>query len=1817
MSSGSNQRTLFQTWGSSAPQNKTSAPLPGAKKATAKRKGTVNNPTQVPAAAPVPKPLWPEIGQQSRLTSDDPGEGNQLGEDDDLMLVAVYEAEKKLQDEETETVAPSAPAGKAFPHLAGFDTSAADVWIYPTNYPVRDYQLKISEAALFQNTLVCLPTGLGKTFVASVVMYNFYRWYPSAKIVFMAPTKPLVAQQIEACFHVMGIPQVHMAELTGTTAAKQRQEQWKSKRVFFLTPQVMVNDLARDTCPAQQVKCLVIDEAHKALGNHAYCQVIRQLASQTQQFRVLALSATPGSDVKAIQSVISNLLISHLELRSEESSDLQAYSHQRSVEKMVVPLGETLTAYQNLYLQILEKFTSRLVQNRAMSHKDLRNLTKYQMILARDQFRKNPPSHIQAGPHTGPQLGVLEGDFALCISLCHGYELLLQTGLRSFFLYLQGIMDGSREMSRARNELQRTPMFLSLYQEMEAMFTKPTANTDTGIFSPGPGPAEPFVYSHPKLEKLQEVVLQHFKDANASEAAAGSSLQRTGSRVMIFSSFRDSVQEIATMLNRHSPLIKVMTFMGQSSTGKGVKGFTQKEQLEVIQKFRQGDFNTLVSTCVGEEGLDIGEVDLIICFDAQKSPIRLVQRMGRTGRQRHGRIVVILTEGREERTYNTSQSNRRSVIKSIVNRSGLHMYPSSPRMLPEGLRPLLHKMYITSGQFVQRISSVSRRSSRGRRSHSEGQSSLIHPRNLVDVDTPLYGLSTSEYSDYTATMRLGEQDAQPTLETSHFLSLPQEPSTQVPSRGPSRVLSLWEWRHWQSRLLPTHQVDHSLRCQHFVQLMALIDTMKYESEDECLYEQQLLPHLGKRPDQHVTRKRRKTSKQPTPAPNQEVHVGSPHEAGTFSSRLQTHDQMVTSVPEAACPGFEEEVTEMGLLDEQEELERLPRSQEDLDADRTLKVILANVAELLSRSPPPLPLDMDVFMEAVKPGTPVPFKVSFTLDLDDDDDGEDEGPMDKELQGHRDLQPQAASKGSNEAKSPTWEDVFEDGDGGFQDPDEEVLMNHGEAEADSWTRVKHGDVSEEKVDPALADDHSLDLFEDDEAFLQMTIPDVQTPRDSSKPTENPTTSPSWAVQSDHHGTQLPTTVSGVHSDKRIPEAPKSADRSSWDHFPVNFDLGFSLDSDEEEEPPTSTSPAPHGALESSKPQTTAVHCSTPQNLLRTLSRQVNFPTPQSAAERRTRGRTSPQASPLTCRGAAKTTEVTGEPPPARPDEMTPSKSRPDVKFVPDFTLQLGVDSDSEEEVVVTKRRRQHNALFSPDRTNISATDSPLLASRKRSKPLDTSEQAEDDDDFQSQHVFRLPACGRNGRRPAPARTKPRAPNAARHFLDQEAELSEDEQVSSDEDDGDDQNCSLDGFVVNNTHLSQGLNESEMRGVYLQSVKSPAPRGKFKMSYRHLRDMDVFSQVPEQDETYAEDSFVVGSEEEEEEEQSDAAYEDVVELMPEDSYVDGRRQYATRRRVLQRRVQARDPDVAKPTRTKKSRVIRLVDSSEEEAEGGGVREEPSSSSSASKKQYLENVQVNSRCCQRVDPQNQLDLTGCHNQQPLKNTGPDLPGPLRILVDSRCIGGGVELITRLRQQHGITVHVCSLDGRHFIVSNRTAVERHVESNIAAMQNRKTLSERVTGLMGKFERVCLIVEKDRAKPGETSRPFQRSRYYDSTVVALVASGVRLLWSSGAEESADLLAELGRLEQRKGHGINVNPEVKGQRQLALQFCRTLPSVNRVQALNMTRHFPSMAALAHSSVESLRREASLSRSRAEELLRFLRHPCDTFVLNSLRSGKSY
>lgn len=221
------------------------------------------------------------------------------------------------------------------------DPSAARSWIYPcsSNYEVRQYQLSICKQTLFTNTLVCLPTGLGKTLIAAVTMYNYYRWFPNGKVVFLAPTKPLVSQQIDACCGIMGIPRDHTAHLEGSVPQERRGTLWLCKRVFFCTPQTLHNDIKSNRCDASSIVCIVVDEAHRATGSYAYATALQEMAMRSDQFRVLALSATPGTDARKVQTVIRNLFISHVEIRTEDDPEIVPYIHQRQIEHIVCPRG--------------------------------------------------------------------------------------------------------------------------------------------------------------------------------------------------------------------------------------------------------------------------------------------------------------------------------------------------------------------------------------------------------------------------------------------------------------------------------------------------------------------------------------------------------------------------------------------------------------------------------------------------------------------------------------------------------------------------------------------------------------------------------------------------------------------------------------------------------------------------------------------------------------------------------------------------------------------------------------------------------------------------------------------------------------------------------------------------------------------------------------------------------------------------------------------------------------------------------------------------------------------------------------------------------------------------------------------------------------------------------------------------------------------------------------------------------------------------------------------------------------------------------------
>ncbi|RHY29321.1 hypothetical protein DYB32_005228, partial [Aphanomyces invadans] len=320
------------------------------------------------------------------------------------------------------------------------------------------------------------------------------------------------------------------------------------------------------------------------------------------------------------------------------------------------------------YIKLFQPILHRLCSSQVLHIRDPEKLSRWIVITSRDKMRANPNGGrpyrtaeadlallVRAAPPARCKSDELTSG-SLQISLLHGKDILNVHGIGNFTAFLDKFTNENFSgcdnagtiavfdilvAGRPKKLVVESPEFAHLQALVHAQT--------------GGGRA---AANNPKLVQLQHVLSEHF----TRHKQGGSS-----TRCIVFTQYRESVTEIVALLATMAPLIKVQQFIGQgTSKGKEGKGQTQKQQQEIVAKFRDGHFNVLVATCIAEEGLDIGEVDLIVSFDCLTSPVRMIQRMGRTGRKRVGRVVLLVTEGDEEKKLERSVSAAKSVNRSLT-----------------------------------------------------------------------------------------------------------------------------------------------------------------------------------------------------------------------------------------------------------------------------------------------------------------------------------------------------------------------------------------------------------------------------------------------------------------------------------------------------------------------------------------------------------------------------------------------------------------------------------------------------------------------------------------------------------------------------------------------------------------------------------------------------------------------------------------------------------------------------------------------------------------------------------------------------------------------------------------------------------------------------------------------------------------------------------------------------------------------------------------------------------------------------------------------
>src|SRR3989338_71749 len=210
------------------------------------------------------------------------------------------------------------------------------------DFTPRLYQETIFATCAAKNTLVVLPTGMGKTNVFLMMAAHRLKQYPNSKILLIGPTKPLIDQYLQVFRKNFDIKEEEMCVLTGMVAPEKRAELWNKARIIFSTPQGLENDLITKKVGLEEVSLLGVDEAHRATGNYSYVWIAEQYNKAALHPRIIGMTASPGSDMQTINEVCKNLHIEEIEARTYSDDDIKQYVQDIEIEWREVKLPEEL-----------------------------------------------------------------------------------------------------------------------------------------------------------------------------------------------------------------------------------------------------------------------------------------------------------------------------------------------------------------------------------------------------------------------------------------------------------------------------------------------------------------------------------------------------------------------------------------------------------------------------------------------------------------------------------------------------------------------------------------------------------------------------------------------------------------------------------------------------------------------------------------------------------------------------------------------------------------------------------------------------------------------------------------------------------------------------------------------------------------------------------------------------------------------------------------------------------------------------------------------------------------------------------------------------------------------------------------------------------------------------------------------------------------------------------------------------------------------------------------------------------------------------------
>lgn len=479
--------------------------------------------------------------------------------------------------------------------------------IKPDTIEARTYQETILNTAAKKNTLCVLPTGLGKTTLAILLAAHRMEKFPNSKVLITAPTRPLCEQHQKSFQHSFDIPKKDIVLMTGMISAYERGDYYKQAKIVSATPQTLDNDLRNGVLKLNDYSLLIVDEVHRAVKKYAFPFVAKYYTEQAKNPRILALTASPGSDEAKIQHICKNLFIEAVEVRTELDEDVKPFIKAVETEIEKVDLSPNLKEAQTLMRDALRDRQEK-IRKYGFNIKTKRDLLEAQRKVGQELTTNKQPF-----------LFYLISLIVETVKIWHAVELLETQSVSAAQAYIDKLHAGT---AKSDKNVVADPRFVKAVKIVK----------ESG--------------EHPKIEKLLEVLRREYaKDKNV--------------KIIIFSHFRDNIDHI---LEKVQDICRPVVLIGQS----GEHGLSQKEQIDVIKDFNADYYNCLITSPIGEEGLHIPSADIAIFYDSVASEVRTIQRRGRVGRTKLGRIILLLTKDTIDETYYWSAYRKERKMKTIL-----------------------------------------------------------------------------------------------------------------------------------------------------------------------------------------------------------------------------------------------------------------------------------------------------------------------------------------------------------------------------------------------------------------------------------------------------------------------------------------------------------------------------------------------------------------------------------------------------------------------------------------------------------------------------------------------------------------------------------------------------------------------------------------------------------------------------------------------------------------------------------------------------------------------------------------------------------------------------------------------------------------------------------------------------------------------------------------------------------------------------------------------------------------------------------------------